>query len=168
MSANLVSEQQVKNVLGIDSWRNLPKEKMMEFVSLIPNMDKEVAMTIVNQFPAYAEMAKSMITELQRTCDKAMSENTSGQEWAFAGYKSTIDSLAEMVNREDITAEERAYITRKMIEIADKMAAKDSENKKFLAWTIKAKGALILCAVIFGSAILGINIKGRFIPSIPR
>ena len=32
----LVSEEQVKNALKIDSFRNLSKDKIMEFVSLIP------------------------------------------------------------------------------------------------------------------------------------
>lgn len=168
MTTTLNNEQQVKNVLGIDSWRNLSKEKIMEFVSLIPNMDKEVAISIVNQFPAYTEMAKCMIAELGKTCDKAMSENTSSQNQVLAGYRKTIDTLAELVNRDDISPEERAEITRLMIEVADKMAAKDTENKEFLAWTIKAGGYLVLCLVVVGGAILGINIKGRAIPVMPR
>ena len=39
MPQKLVSESQVKNALNIDSFRNLSKDKMMEFVSLIPSMD---------------------------------------------------------------------------------------------------------------------------------
>ena len=35
MSQNLVTESQVKNALNIESFRNLSKDKIMEFVSLI-------------------------------------------------------------------------------------------------------------------------------------
>ena len=97
-----------------------------------------------------------------------MSENTSSQNQVLAGYRKTIDTLAELVSRDDISPEERAEITRQMIEVADKMAAKDTENKEFLAWTIKAGGYFILCLVVVGGAILGINIKGRAIPVMPR
>ena len=54
MSKTLVSVEEVKNALKIDSFRNLSKDKIMEFVSLIPNMDKEVAINIIEQYPAFA------------------------------------------------------------------------------------------------------------------
>ena len=53
MSQYLVSEDQVKKALHIDSFRNLSKDKIMEFASLIPHMDKDVAIAIINQFPAW-------------------------------------------------------------------------------------------------------------------
>ena len=45
-----VSEKSVKQALGIDSFRNLSKDKIMEFASMIPYMDKDVAIAIINQF----------------------------------------------------------------------------------------------------------------------
>lgn len=48
MAQQLLSVEQVKEALGIETFRNLSKEKIMEFVSLIPNMDKDVAMSIIN------------------------------------------------------------------------------------------------------------------------
>lgn len=46
-----VSEDAVKRALKIDSFRNLSKDKIMQFASMIPYMDKEVAIAIINQFP---------------------------------------------------------------------------------------------------------------------
>lgn len=37
--------------LAIEDFRNISKDKIMEFVSAIPNMDKEVAIKIIEQFP---------------------------------------------------------------------------------------------------------------------
>jgi hypothetical protein len=48
-----VNEKAVKRALGIDSFRNVSKDKIMEFASLIPYMDKDVAIAIINQFPVY-------------------------------------------------------------------------------------------------------------------
>ena len=56
--AKILIEQQVKDVLQIDLFRNLSKEEIMEFASLIPNMDKDVAISIINWFPKYAESSK--------------------------------------------------------------------------------------------------------------
>lgn len=50
-----VSEKSVKQALGIDSLRNLSNDKIMEFASMIPYIDKDVAIVIVNQFPVYVD-----------------------------------------------------------------------------------------------------------------
>ena len=41
-----VNEKAVKRALGIDSFRNVSKDKIMEFASLIPYMDKDVAPSV--------------------------------------------------------------------------------------------------------------------------
>jgi len=41
MSQQLISEAQVKNALGIETFRNISKNKIMKFASLIPNMDSQ-------------------------------------------------------------------------------------------------------------------------------
>ena len=168
MLQKLVSESQVKDALNIDSFRNLSKDKIMEFVSLIPSMDKDVALAIINQFPAYSEMARCMVEQLGATCDTVIAENTSSQNTVYAAYRKILDDLGEVLKREDITAEERDSISTKMIEIADKMAAKDSEGKNFLAWIVKNKEYVISGALVLGAVILGVNIKGKDIPKLTK
>jgi len=168
MSQNLVTESQVKNALNIESFRNLSKDKIMEFVSLIPSMDKDVALAIINQFPEYSEMAKCMVEQLTITCDSAIAENTSSQNTVYSAYRKILDDLGDILKREDITAEERDSISSKMIEVADKMAAKDTESKSFLAWIVKNKEYVISGALILGSVILGVNIKGKDIPKLTK
>lgn len=48
MAQNLVSEEQVKEALQISKFSEISKDKFMEFVSLIPHMDKNVAIAIIN------------------------------------------------------------------------------------------------------------------------
>ena len=61
MAKYMATENDVKKALAIDSFRNISKDKIMEFVSAIPNMDKEVAIKIIEQFPSYSESANNMI-----------------------------------------------------------------------------------------------------------
>lgn len=72
MMGKLVNEEDVKNALKIDSFRNLSKSKIMEFVSLIPNMDKEVAIKIIEQYPTFARMSEVMVEQLSKMCDAAL------------------------------------------------------------------------------------------------
>ncbi|SDB25229.1 hypothetical protein SAMN02910317_01225 [Ruminococcaceae bacterium FB2012] len=166
MKKTYVTEQQVKEALKIDSFRNITKDKIMEFVSLIPNMDKDVALSIINQFPTYVDMVKCMTEQLGKTCEIAMSDNSANQSEVNSAYKTIIDSLAEALNREDITPEERDSITNKMIQVADKMAEKDSENKRFISCVVKNKQHFIIGLAVCGVAILGVNFRGRIIPRI--
>lgn len=166
MAKNLISEQQVKDALNIESFRNLSKDKIMEFVSLIPMMDKDVALSIINQFPTYSEMAKCMVEELTKTCDTAIAENSKSQNEVYSAYRKILDDLGEVLKREDISPEERDSISNKMIEIADKMSQKDTENKGFIAWITRNKEYVIGAALILGAAILGVSVKGKQLPKL--
>ncbi len=166
MSKQIVSVEEVKKALNIDSFRNLSKDKIMEFVSLIPSMDKEVAISIINQFPIYGELATKMVAELTGLCDNALKENSVSQKESIEAYKIVLSQLGELLKKDDISAEERTDITNKMIMIADKIAAKDSENKEFLGNIIKYGSSVIGGALFLGAIILGVNTKGKSIPKL--
>lgn len=166
MVKNLISERQVKDALNIESFRNLSKDKIMEFVSLIPLMDKDVAMSIIAQFPSYSEMAKWMVEALTKTCDTVIAHNSKSQNEVISAYRRILDDLGDALKRENISPEERDSIANKMIEIADKMSQKDTENKSFLAWITKNKKYVIVAALVFGATILGVSVKGKQLPKL--
>lgn len=162
----LVSEEQVKNALKIDSFRNLSKDKIMEFVSLIPQMDRELAISIINQFPEYVDLATQMVDQLNVLCDRAMARNDNSQVTTIESYKQILNELGKILEDGKLTFEEKQQITDKMILVADKIAAKDTENKKWLDGVMKFKGAVVVFALALGAAILGVNIKGHQIPQL--
>ncbi len=167
MSKTLVSVEEVKNALKIDSFRNLSKDKIMEFVSLIPNMDKEVAIKIIEQYPAFAKLSESMVAQLNKMCDTALEKNEESQRLTIQAYKQILDELSNQLHMEDISKEEREKITKQMIEIADKISVKDTENKAFIDKMVKYNSTgFAIGALVLGAAILGVNIKGKDIPKL--
>lgn len=48
-----------------------------------------------------------------------------------------------------------------MIRIADKLSAKDTENKNFIMGVVKTGGAVLTMALLIGGALLGVNINAR-------
>lgn len=162
----MATENEVKKALAIDSFRNMSKEKIMEFVSAIPNMDKDVAIKIIEQFPAYTESANNMLAQLNVMCSNAMKENGESQKEAIEAYKKILDDLGELLKKETITVEARMKITEQMITVADRISAKDTENKDFLNGIIKYGVPIIGGALVLGAAILGVNVKGRKIPTL--
>lgn len=166
MSRTLVSVEEVKNALKIDSFRNLSKDKIMEFISLIPNMDKEVAIKIIEQYPAFAKLSESMVAQLNKMCDTALEKNEESQRLTIQAYKQILDELSNQLHMEDISKEEREKITKQMIEIADKISVKDTENKAFIDRMAKYRTGFAIGVVVLGAAILGVNIKGKDIPKL--
>ena len=166
MSKTLVSVEEVKNALKIDSFRNLSKDKIMEFVSLIPNMDKEVAIKIIEQYPAFAKLSESMVTQLNKMCDTVLEKNEESQRLTIQAYKQILDELSNQLHMEDISKEEREKITKQMIEIADKISVKDTENKAFIDKMVKYSTGFAMGVVVLGAAILCVNIKEKDIPKL--
>lgn len=166
MSKTLVSVEEVKNALKIDSFRNLSKDKIMEFVSLIPNMDKEVVIKIIEQYPTFAKLSESMVAQLNKMCDTALEKNEESQRLTIQAYKQILDEQSNQLHMEDISKEEREKITKQMIEIADKISVKDTENKAFIDKMVKYSTGFAIGALVLGAAILGVNIKGKDIPKL--
>ena len=162
MAQNLVSEEQVKDALQINKFSEISKDKIMEFVSLIPNI------AIINQLPAYADSANNMVTQLNDMCDNVIKDNNSSQKDAVEAYKVILQDLSELLKKEDISKEERDEITEKMILVADKISAKDTENKDFLNGIIKYGVPIVGGALLLGATILGVNVKGTKIPTIKK
>lgn len=168
MSQYMISEEDVKKKLGIDSFRNLSKDKIMEFVSCIPNMHKDVAIKVIEQFPSYVELATNIIKQLNTMCDNALKENSTSQKDSIEAYKKILNDLGELLKKDNISSEERRVITDKMIEIADKIALKDTENKNFLSNIIKHNDYVAWGALLLGAVILGVNVKGTKIPTLKK
>ena len=166
MSQYLVSEEQVKKALQIDSFRNLSKDKIVEFASLIPHMDKDVAIAIINQFPAYVESSRNMIEQYNAMCDKVLQSNDDSRKDAVMAYKTILDDLSILLKQDGITPEQQEKITDKMILVADKIADLHEDNRNFLEWIIKYGTPLIGGALLLGAVILGVNVKGTKLPTI--
>lgn len=138
----------------------------MEFASLIPNMDKDVAISIINQFPAYAESSRNMIEQYNVMCDKILQSNDDSRRDAVMAYKTVLDDLSSLLKQDGVTPELQEKITDKMILVADKIADLHESNRNFLEGIIKYGTPLIGGALSLGAVILGVNVKGTKLPTI--
>ncbi len=154
-----VTEEMVKQALKIDSFRNLSKEKIMEFTSLMPYMDKDIAISIINQFPVFADFGKTAIQGYLDTCDKILSQNHFTQAEVIKGYQFTLKTLSEQLDKEEYSETEKLAIIDKMILINKELAEFDAQNKKFLLKMVKYTGGVLLLITATIAAGIGINSK---------
>ena len=164
MMNRLLTADQVKEYLNISDFRHLTRDKLIKFVSAIPNMDKEVAIKVIEQFPEFSGYAKVLVSHYETICKNILNENGSSSHEAMDGYKQTLNVLGELAKAEKNDPADKRFFAEKMVEVADKMAALDTTNKYFLTninkhFTWIVVGTLLVCA-----AVLGVKIKGTTIP----
>lgn len=158
MSKELLSSQDVLNKIGASSFRNISKDQLISFVSSIPDMDKETAIKCIEQFPEFKSYASGIVSQLQVMCTNAITDNKTSRQDAVNGYMMILDTLKEKLSRPDISLEEANQITRDMVEVADKIALLDSENKHFLETLMKVGGTIGSIALAVAGGILGVKI----------
>lgn len=126
------SEVDVKEALGIESWRNLSKDTFLRFLELMPEIDKEVALQLIGQIPELTSFAKLALDDAGRAYDSLLASNTRSMEIVHEARMEWARGLTAELDR-DLSPEERMRVYECMREIELSASQKDTENKKFLA-----------------------------------
>lgn len=149
------TEQEVMQQLGIESWRNLSKDRMMRFAAMMPEMDTEVALKIIEQFPAFKEFALDTVKEIEKAHGGTIQANDKSQDHFYATLADIREILKGELSSEELTWEQRKWIIEQIQDQGKLAFQKDSENKKFLD-TILGKVALVgVGAVALGLVFVG-------------
>lgn len=149
-----LSEEQVLKKLDIPDFRHLSKDKVITFATMLPKMDREVAMKALEQFPDFASTSLNMLKELRGSLDKIIDNSNESTKSSIEAYYIVLDSLKSMLNDDNLSFDEKTYILENMKEVSRLIDKKDIENKQF---SLKIAG-LISGAVITITAMLGASI----------
>ena len=154
-----LSEKKALKKLGIPDFRHMTKDKLVQFVSMLPKMDPEVAKAAIGQFPNFKDMAIEMTKILDNTVDKTFQSAKESQNAFYDACKGMLVTLNEELKKEDLSPDERAQIRDEMMQIISWMGQKDSEHKRFLT-DIFTKSAIVAMGFVgFGISLLGGNLK---------
>ena len=145
-----MTELEVKKRLGIDNFRQLSKNNVMEFASCLDKMDPEVAMKALEQFPEYSKTMQEIAKEYKAFAEKALTSNDDSVKNVYAGMMSVITTLQKELEKENLSFEEKKYILEKMEEQTSMMGELDENNKNFILKTlgIVSGGLLALCGAV--------------------
>ena len=168
MAQTITTQQDVLNALGIDSFRQLSKDKVMAFISLIPNMDKELSIECIKQFPTFVELATEAVNQLDKLCDAAIIMLGESQRESIGAYKLVLNSLSELLKKDTLSMDERQWIIEQMVDIAGKIAAKDSEFKTVIDSIVKYGLCFAGAALFVGASILGIKTYSGKLPALKK
>ncbi len=161
MDKKKLTEKQVLERLGIDNFRQLSKDKVVEFASMLGQMEPEVAVKALEQIPNATEAYKAITIQLKETASEAFKENNSSVQSYYATCDSVIKSLQKQLDDDrELTFEQRQVLIQQMISLAQMKDAKDTENKEFILKIIQIAASVALVFGLSIAAILGVNFKG--------
>lgn len=146
-----MNEQKVLDKLGIEDFRHLSKDKVIDFVSMIPNMDPEVAKAAIEQFPEFASTMRSIMVDYKQELETALKQNDDSVKAYYDACNKILDSLDKLLNDPELSTDEKMQIVEKMQEIQRMMGEKDTENKKHLRDMLAI--ASVVVVTIAGTAI---------------
>ena len=155
------TEQAVLDCLGAPDFRSISKDQIMTFVSEIPNMDKEVAIKCLEQFPDFKEFSGEIVKNLYVLYSGVVEDHGKSKSEAVEYYGRLLDNLEEMSRQPDLSIADQRYFVEKSIEIADKIADLHKHHSEFLQKVIQAGSAVAGIAITAGSAILGVKLIGK-------
>ena len=155
----MLTEKAVLKKLDIKDFRHLNKEKVVELTSMIDRLDPEVAKKIVEQFPEYMNTMKEVLSDFKENLNSVISSNDSSVQEYYKTAGRIIDCLETLLDKDDLTFEERIAVIEQMKEVQKMIHDKDSENKKFLFGLVKWAAGAIGFVTIGACAVLGINLK---------
>jgi len=154
---NTLSEQKVLKKLGIDNFRQMSKEKVVAFASMIPHMDPEVAKKAIEQFPEYAQMALEMVKSYKSTIDKMLEANSQDTQSFYDACNSILESLQQQLAKNNLSKKEREHLNGQMLVVAQMISDKVSENKEFWLNVLGGFGKVILGLAGLATLALGVN-----------
>ena len=150
------TEDEVKNALGIETWRNLPKENVVKLAAMRPDIDAELAKTIVAQLPVSTRLGVDVLTAMRKAHDSTLGANRHSQDRVHEAFAEVRKMAREELEKQDLSVDDRRYYHQVAMDTARKEFEKDSENKRLLdGWLGKAVTVVGVVVVAAGAAIVG-------------
>lgn len=138
------NEDKLKKALEIDTWKNLSRDKMIKFIAMMPDMDKELALKVVEQFPDFKRFVSDALDVIEKRHESTLSHNSQSQENFYQAMREIREILKRELEKDNLTWDQ------KKLEFA-----KDSENKRFLDSLFGRVTLVTAAGITVGAAVLG-------------
>lgn len=154
-SAPLYGEEAVKKMLGIESFRQLSGPRIVEFVNMIPQMEPEVAIKALGQFPELMKGMLGLAEEGKSAYVAALDANEKSSEATLTRMDAIIDIFRAQLDRDDLTPEERNHINDCLMRLNADNVEVHKMNQDLIWRGLKVAAGIVGTCVIAGVAVLG-------------
>jgi hypothetical protein len=150
------SSDDVKMALGIDNWRKLRKDHYLQLVAMMPDLDKEVRLAILEQLPEIQRILVKAMGTLRKVHESTLTSDNKSQEYGYEGRREARASIIDQLKNVHLDSQIRGHLNELLVQLSDKDDAKDSEHKRYLdRWMTKAAVGVTAVVLLTGIAIGG-------------
>lgn len=146
---------QVQKALDIKDWRKLSKDKVVKFAAMMPDIDNEVRIKIIENFPNFSEFVIQVLGEMKETVISTMDHNSTDYQAALNIISESQKIIGSQLDRDDISEELRIKLLDYLMELTKMIPSLDKENKKFLLNINKDMVHGALAIIGLGIVVLG-------------
>lgn len=129
----LDSEDAVKKALGISSFREMSKEKMLAFVASMPDMAKEVRIKLIEQIPGFQKFAMDAVGVAERTFKETTSIEDKRGGRLHDSMADIRGSLKSQLADENISEEHARFLNEKLLETGSVEAESHKSSRTHVA-----------------------------------
>lgn len=153
-------EAAVKRKLGIPSWRNLSKDKVLKFAAAMPEMTTEVRLKLIEQFPAFKDLGKAKLDAVNEAHKATLAANENSQNHFYQASQDQRDALRADLGRDDLRWEQREALHDRLDRNVRQVYEKDNESKQLLGAGMKVVAAAGVAALALGVVFVGGKVGG--------
>lgn len=153
------TEAEVLKKLGIPDFRHLTKDKVMEFATILPNMNDEAVKAVVAQFPEFSKVVIEAFKSEANLAEAAIKEVADVDKKQLEIYQQIINILEECLKDGEITPEESRDFIEKLMEISERVERHGQEHRQFILDVLKTVGTVTVAGICVAAVVLGVNVK---------
>ena len=142
------TENQIKMILGINTWRNLLNEKLIRFTGMMPDMDRDMMMDLLGKLPQFWLLAKNTLDYLENTCPTDLSQE---DQIMLRDIRKILNHELECESDQPVDIKQ---LTDLLVQNLGATVALDSKNREFLGslqrvnqQPIRLKALAVLCYI---------------------
>ena len=153
-----LTEEKVMEKLNISSFKDLPKERFKDLIALFPQMDPELQVKALEQFPEFISAAKEALSGIKENASEVLKSEDKGLENTYKNYEKAIDYLGGLLEKDRLSSEESMEVARMIVELTQKQSEEQAKHRAFEEGVQVRYLAGVLGAMSFVLAALGVKV----------
>ena len=153
---NLMTEEQIKENLGLKDWRNLTKDKVVDLVNCFSKASPETVKEILTQIPEIKETSKEILSFSKGYYETIQQSNEKIADSVIESINHLIKYIKRIIDDDkELTFEQKNVLIDKQIELIKILDSLDTKNKSFLKYLSDNWGKItLISAGIVGGVVL--------------
>ena len=152
----MLDEQAVLDKLKIPDFRHLTKDNVMDLVTELHEIDPEVAMKILEQFPEFAKVMTEVLVDYRQQLDQILESDNKGDKEFIDTSNHEIEMLESLLS-DDLSFDQKMEIFDRVDGIREGIKEHLSEKRHFMMGLAKVGLVAIGTVITAVTTIVGVT-----------